>query len=325
MAKSAKRRPVFVDLCCGAGGMSSGFRRAGWLPLLGVDNSPHSRKTYEANIDAPSLAADLAAPRAIRAIRQKVGRRRLDAVIGGPPCQGFSRAGPRSVSDPRNELMACCARVAVALKPSLIVFENVPNLASPKFRPVLEGSLRVMRGAGYVAAVQLINARNFRVAQNRPRLLIVAALHADRKSLLEVLADIASHTAPRVTVASALAGLALNGKRLARSAIPNHEPMLHTRNVREKIRRIPPGAGPLSYRKLTPHSVADTMVCGHRALPCHYLTPRTITVREAARLQSFSDAFVFRGPRGNQMMQVANAVPPLMAAGVARRLRRLLG
>lgn len=324
MPRKAQRRPSFIDLCCGAGGMSFGFRRAGWKPLFGVDTCQHSAQTFHANLRAPVLSVDLYGAGAYNSVQILTKNKRLDAVIGGPPCQGFSRAGPRKVADPRNGVLLACAQLAIRLKPSLIVFENVPNLVSPKFKPLLERALRTLRGAGYVADYCIINARHFGVPQNRPRLLVIASKLAERKAVTDVLETIRTRKGRDVPVSQSLKGLPAKGDRFLRNSILNHEPMRHSKKVERKIEKLEPGTGPLSYKKLHPDVIASTLVCGHRALPCHYRAPRTITPREAARLQRFPDTFEFKGPRGSQMLQVANAVPPPLAAAVARKLKTLL-
>ena len=88
--------------------------------------------------------------------------------------------------------------------------------------------------------------------------------------------------------------------------------------VIEKIAEIAVGGGPISYRRLEP-DIARTLVAGHRAMPVHPWLHRTISVREAARIQGFEDSYVFCGPRANQPLQVANAVPPPVAAALAAR------
>src|SRR5260370_39687031 len=113
--KSKEQRPSFVDLCCGSGGMSHGFRRAGWMPLFGVDNCAHSATTYRKNLKVTAMETDLSSPGAHRQIRAQMNGTTPEAVIAGPPCQGFSRAGPRKLRDPRNELLVACARGAGAL------------------------------------------------------------------------------------------------------------------------------------------------------------------------------------------------------------------
>jgi DNA (cytosine-5)-methyltransferase 1 len=118
---------------------------------------------------------------------------------------------------------------------------------------------------------------------------------------------------PTPTVLDAIGGLPLLGSgESAEHLLPNGSTMRHSSRVVAKIARISPGGGPLSYRRLRP-DMAMTLVAGHGALPVHPFLHRTISVREAARLQGFPDSYVFAGPRSSQPLQVANAVPPPLA------------
>ena len=182
----------------------------------------------------------------------------------------------------------------------------------------------VVRRAGYRFERAVVRAEAFGVPQSRQRIILMASQVGTRAKLLAALDQLEKRPlAAGMTVEGAFRGLpahtALNGH------IPNHEPMTHGTKVQAKIQRIEPGGGPLSYRKLHPERVAGTLVCGHRALPCHFAVPRTITAREAARLQGFPDDFVFFGPRGSQMLQVANAVPPKLSLGTALAVAELIG
>ena len=104
--------------------------------------------------------------------------------------------------------------------------------------------------------------------------------------------------------------------------ILNSKAMMHSPKVVEKIKAIPQGGGPISYRRLE-DGIARTLVAGHRALPVHPSENRAITVREAARIQGFPDSYFFCGARSNQPIQVANAVPPMLAQTVAEALRNI--
>ena len=110
-----------------------------------------------------------------------------------------------------------------------------------------------------------------------------------------------------------------------RRASPNHVAMRHSLAVQEKIAAIEVGRGPMSYRKLDPMKPSNTLFSGHRAPPAHYKYPRSITVREAARLQGFPDDFRVFGSFANQMMQVTNAVPPPLARTVLQVLTEFAG
>src|SRR5205085_2592888 len=106
--------------------------------------------------------------------------------------------------------------------------------------------------------------------------------------------------------------------------IANASTMAHSSRVLAKIKGIKPGKGPISYRRLE-REVARTLVAGHRALPVHPWLHRTISVREAARIQGFPDSYVFCGTRANQPLQVANAVPPPLAAAIANHMLDFIG
>ena len=107
--------------------------------------------------------------------------------------------------------------------------------------------------------------------------------------------------------------------------LSNHFAMQHSQRVKKKIAAIPQGKGPMSYRRLHPERVSNTLISGHRAPPAHYREPRSITVREAARLQGFPDDFRIYGSFGNQMTQVTNAVPPPMARAALIALCEVAG
>jgi DNA (cytosine-5)-methyltransferase 1 len=321
--KGRPDRPTVVDLCCGAGGFSWGFLQAGFRILLGIDVCGQALQTYAQNIpEATTLKLDVCDKGAVGQIHRALNRKRPRVVIAGPPCQGFSRAGSRDPDDPRNDVLKGAMKVAVRLKPDMIVFENVMNLKAKDFVHHLRRAEGVLRRAGYIFDHAGLHAQAFGVPQTRRRVVIIGLRKGLRQQLvrtLQTLTDRALNTG--ATVTAAFVGVPRN---TSRSKLPNHQPMLHSVRVQKKIARIPVGGGPLSYRKLDPARPAQTLVCGHRALPCHYAAHRTITVREAARIQGFPDTFHFIGSKGQQMQQVANAVPPKLALGIGIAAGRLV-
>lgn len=318
----------FLDLCCGAGGFSSGFKEAHWSPLLGVDVCKESLRTYTSNIGAPTLNCDITGRYVVRKIEESLGDSIPFAVIAGPPCQGFSRVGPLDPLDSRNSVLGRTVKVATSLNPKVIVVENVANILRMPFKSHLDRAISILKRAGYVADYRLINAKQFGVPQKRERMILLArrrgsmSLTIARERVRAYFRQIELLQSTPLDLKTTFEGLPLVGTVDGLdSMFKNHVAMRHSKRVRDKIARISPGSGPLSYRKLDPDGLALTLICGHRAFPVHYAENRAITVREAARIQSFKDDFEFFGSRSNQMTQVANAVPPKLGEVIAMAIR----
>ena len=322
-------QPVAVDLFAGAGGLGHGFRQAGWRVAVAVERDRDAAQTYRANNPGtPVLEADVTATRADDLRNVSPG---LDpsAVLAGPPCQGYSAAGARDPRDPQNRLYEDVVRVADELGASLIVLENVPGLRRVNGVGFSEDILAALNHQRTAERHELV-ASDFGVPQARRRLFFLAFDTAGDATVgapsptHSVLADDGLAITP--TLESVLRGLlevpsgtiedtvVEDGALLTNSAT-----MRHSQRVIDKIAEIEPGKGPISYRRLQ-RDLARTLVAGHRALPVHPWLDRTISVREAARIQGFPDSYVFCGPRSNQPLQVANAVPPPVAEALGRHL-----
>lgn len=182
--------PTAADLFAGAGGLSEGFTQAGFRILFALDRDAEAMKTYRLN--HPQVPDDRVVTADITALpdgafRQLAGRKRIDVLIGAPPCQGFSTAGFRSKKtvtgyrpegDDRNFLFEHMVRAAVELRPRLLLLENVPGMQSAKKEneSFLEAAARQLeeRG-GFTTAVWRLNASAFGVPQDRIRYFLVAS------------------------------------------------------------------------------------------------------------------------------------------------------
>lgn len=318
--------PVAVDLFAGAGGMSRGFADEGFRVALAVEKDRNAAQTFRANhpgvpvAEADVSALDGAGVRALAA-----GADRVDVVVAGPPCQGYSRAGKRIATDKQNLLFREVGRIADQLDAQFVVIENVLGVQKVGGRAFVDSIIRSLRRRRYSAAAHEVNARDFRVPQRRRRYIFLARRSGrgpqpspptatvkeyEDNLLLKHLSDLPS-LEPGT---SAEYRLLDDGRRLL-----NGSTMAHSQKVVDKIRKIDPGKGPISYRRLHPDA-ANTIIAGHRALPVHPTADRTISVREAARIQGFDDDYVFCGPRSTQPLQVANAVPPAVSAAIARSI-----
>jgi DNA (cytosine-5)-methyltransferase 1 len=330
-------RPVAVDLFAGAGGLGGGFRSAGYHVGLAVEVERNAAQTYRLNNPGvPVLEQPLKPTTTAAALRRLVpGLGDVAVVLAGPPCQGYSVAGSRLAHDPQNELYREAARLARGFRARAIVIENVPGIRRVAGRAYVEPFEKDIRASGFEVDRYLLRASDFGVPQDRQRYFFVGlrggqppaappATHRANGSgdLLHVDLPRTPRLSDRLDVLPRIEAGVFAERYLASDGAEffNLSTMAHSKKVVRKIAKIAAGKGPLSYRRLNPE-VAHTLIAGHRALPVHPILDRTISVREAALVQGFPLDYVFLGPRSKQPLQVANAVPPPLAAAVALALR----
>jgi len=302
------------DLCCGAGALSEGFRRAGAEILGGIDVDADALRTARTN-HASGRWEQIPIEQLAKNLNQWRSHPVWEAntILAGLPCQGFSAAGNRDPDDPRNVLYRHLLKIVAKVRPSLVVAENVPGILAPPNRWALSSLERGLRRLGYDVAVRILCSVLFGVPQLRKRVFVVGISEGSADWVFECLRP----KNDRVSVRAAFKGLPATKE----IATLSHTFMNHGERVRAKLVRMKP-RGPISYRRLVSNQPAPTLVAGHRALPVHPKQPRSITVREAARLQGFVDDYAFEGSRSSQIVQVANAVPPPLATTVANAALR---
>ena len=325
-------KPLAIELFAGAGGFGTGCQQEGFRIALAVELDRNAAQTYRANHPGVVVAeADVRRLRASDIRRLVPGVGEPSVLLAGPPCQGYSRAGARKANDPKNLLFRHVSRLARELNAAYVVIENVPGFQNVQGFSFLH-RLRVSLGRSrYAAKAYLLDAADFGVAQVRKRFICLGR----RRDIKD-----APPPAPLVPDAQpvegrlmrALAGLPslAAGMRAEYARLDdgtlllNASTMNHSAAVVRKISAVrKPGQGPISYRRLGT-DLAPTLIAGHRALPVHPVLNRTISVREAARIQGFTDTYVFCGPRSTQPLQVANAVPPALARAIAAHVRRMM-
>lgn len=326
-----------IDLFCGAGGLHIGFEKVGYNIKLCIDNDSLVEKTHKRNYShIPLINRDITSV-TIDEIKGYCSSS-VDIIIGGPPCQGFSTIGrrvssdpdKRSVSDSRNELVFAYSEIVKALNPKFIVMENVKGILTMKDGIYLNTVLEQLRLAGYNADYRLVNMADYGVPQIRERVIILgnrlglavdfpAPDHSDNPE---------DGLSPWVDCWSVINDLEQQGDNSAF----NHVALKHTQKNIERYKLIPEGGrlpenslSPELYRKnfgntykrLNRNRPALTMVPGNDAFPIHPSLHRSLTVREAARIQTFPDNIIFEGNRRQQGHQVGNAVPPLFSQKLA--------
>lgn len=244
-------------------------------------------------------------------------------MIAGPPCQGYSAAGKRQPGDAKNVLFRHVVKLAKSLNAEFVVMENVPGLQRVNGQKFKDRILSYMRKQGFSAGAELLDAQDFGTPQRRRRYFF---LGREKGSGPRPAAPAASTTVREPGLLRKKfeelpeIGPGENAEyRPLRDGtyLINGSTMNHSKAVIKKISKLKTGNGPISYRRLD-NDAARTLIAGHRALPVHPWLHRTISVREAACIQGFRSDYVFCGPRSTQPLQVANAVPPDVAAAVAR-------
>lgn len=327
--------PRVASFFAGCGGMDLGLKWAGYSLVYcnEIDNS--AAETYSANL---SLDVDN------RSIKE-VNIRDLpdhDVLVGGFPCQPFSYAGKRlGLNDERGMLFLALVEDLYIKKPRHFVFENVKGLLTHDRGLTLSNIKRAIRDAGYRLTYAVIDASDYGCAQRRERLFMVGT-----RQDIDLDFQFPEVRMPRRSVKQEIDDV------IERSELPNNEPMKHTKRIKERYRFIPQGGSmkdvPLqhgqrkrgeadrvsgkvstqSYHRLVESDVSPTICAMFQAHFIHYSQDRNLTAREAARLQSFPDDFVFKGKRVNmswerglsQYQQIGNAVAPRVAYAIGRAL-----
>lgn len=335
--------PVAIDLFAGAGGLGYGFRKAGFRVALAVEADRHAAQTYRLNNPGvPVLEAEIDETTTARKMRSFIPNvENIATILAGFPCQGYSAAGTRDPNKPINLLYRHVARLARQLQAETVCLENVPGVRRVNGHGFLNEIINVLEQSGYNVAAHLLHACEFGVPQHRARYFFlgrrgrnvakISRPKATHRPLHEK-NGVGTELQPTPTLEKLLCELpeipaGMSAERLVADdgrEWLNASTMRHSDRVIEKIKGIKPGRGPISYRRLESIE-ARTLIAGHRALPVHPTLHRTISVREAAIIQGFELDYFFCGPRAEQPLQVANAVPPPLAEAVARVIHECVG
>jgi DNA (cytosine-5)-methyltransferase 1 len=355
--RTQRKRLTAVSVFTGAGGLALGFMRSGYDIKLSIDRKRIVDENMRTNFpEVPHINADVA-QMTLPELQSHVGLTSVDVVFGGSPCQGFSIFGSRRFvhtrahklsDDPRNNLTLKYLELAVGMNPRAILLENVKGLLSAPLGEAssyLEASEKILASAGYAVEYKLVNCAHLGIPQKRERVILIALRGGESFPWPEQ--KFFENPKPwqdgYTTVWDAIADLA---DPSTISAEFSHMPMQHKELLVRRYELIPEG-GRLPeadlpadlqkgyrteqvrnfshvYKRLSRYEPATTMVPGHNAFPIHPTLPRSLTVREAARIQTFPDWMRFSGTRQQQCMLVGNAVPPRLAELFAQSLAKTL-
>ncbi len=339
---------TFIDLFSGCGGLSCGLEMAGHRCLLGVDANKEAIASFAANHhDAAVYLGDIK-KLSEKKINQLLAGQKVDMVVGGPPCQGFSTVGRGEVGDDRNLLFKEFVRIVKVTQPKVILFENVTGLVAKKNQDILKKIFQYFERLGYNMDARVLSAEEFGVPEKRRRTIIMGV--RDGESLFPVATHGARAKKTAMTVEQALKNLKTkNGK------VYNHDvtlAQLKNKEDRDRLKFIPAGKGiryqqdekkflpkklwyGLDWSKLREKRFRQTRlqrlplkepsptILTSRTSYYHPIEPRYLTPREAAACQSFPNDFIFHGSQTAAFRQIGNAVPPLLAKALGESVKQI--
>lgn len=346
-----------IDLFSGVGGLSLGFRMAGYDVLLANEIDSSIAEAYTKNHpETKMINADITSLDIGSIFGEYVNK--VDVVIGGPPCQGFSQKGQRkSINDPRNFLFRYFFEVVRYVQPSFFVIENVPNILTAEKGYFKQEIAEIFQSIGYKINCSILNAADYGVPQNRHRAFIIGNRigvdfvfplpKKDKVTIWDAISDLnylnSGEGVPEDQYRCKPESEYQQFMRRNSLRLHNHQATNHSALALRKLKLIPPEGDKSSLPSdMLTKSIYSGTWCRMRTdaqsvtITTRFDTPssgqfthpflnRSITVREAARIQSFPDDFIFYGNKGSQMKQVGNAVPPLLANAVAEQIKKYLG
>lgn len=340
-----------VDLFAGVGGMSEGFKMAGNQILFAVEFDKDIADAYSKNHIGTDMYSEDICKLDAADLHEKYGS--VDIIVGGPPCQGFSQKGKRlSLDDPRNFLFKQFVRFVKEFAPKYFVIENVPNIITTSNGYFKNEIVKEFESLGYSLSYGILCAKDFGVPQDRRRAVFIGHygdgkvplpkptnIHTSVKEAIYDLPFIESGTGDEISTYDKEAQSSYQAMlRGNEQVLYNHVATSHSKLALERLALIPKGAGkevlPPEHRtksiysgtwcRLLENDIASTITTRFDTPSSgrftHPVLNRCITVREAARIQSFPDSFRFYGPKTSQMKQVGNAVPPLLAKAIANSI-----
>lgn len=339
-----------IDLFSGAGGMSLGAIMAGINVSVAVENNVHAAATFKINHPETDVIC-----KDVREIHLDNLPNETFVVFGGPPCQGFSRSNTktRTLENKNNSLFEEFVRLISEIKPKWFVFENVEGIQSFERGLVIKRLQEIFLTLGYRTKAQVLTASNFGVPQNRNRFFMVG-------NNLDIDFDFPTGTPKRISVCEAINDLPslTNGDvskelpykkirpsayaQLLRSNSTTSKQNFVSRNqdyVIERYKHIPQGKnwralpdGLLDnyknsenchsgiYKRLDANKPSVVIANYRKNMLIHPFENRGLSVREAARIQSFPDDFTFEGSLMHIQQQIGNAVPPLLAKAIFEQI-----
>lgn len=346
-----------LDLFCGAGGFSYGIEKnPNFMTLIALDNDEYAGETFKRNMpQSEVIIGDITSDSVKKKIISLAKEKKINMIIGGPPCQGYSNKGKKlGLKDPRNFLFKEYLSIVEEIQPEIFIIENVKTILSASNGWFREEIITEIKKRGYKVNYGILNSVNYGVPQARERAIFICSKYQEfslpkstvkkATTVRDAIEDLAYLESGEgcfeqeylISVTKKYQKLMRNGSK----KLYNHQASKHKQIAIEKLSMIPPEKGkeylPLellgkqkfkgTWGRLKwdePSPTIDTRFdAASNGTNNHPFLNRAITPREAARIQSFDDKFVFYGSKVKIRKQIGNAVPPLMAKAIADQISR---
>jgi DNA (cytosine-5)-methyltransferase 1 len=329
---SKKTLPKIVSLFSGAGGLDLGFAKEGFEIPVAIDISPAAVRTHSRNFqETNGITEDLLqlGPKGVLTlIHQNIRKKSRIGVIGGPPCQGFSRANNTSEpTDPRNKLALLYVEIIKRLQRDysveFVVFENVLGIKDKKHAPTFKAIMDGLASLEFDVSEQEMCALDYGVPQTRRRIVLAALRSGKRYG-----AFLPRKRRGVTTVHDAIGHLkepVYFSTKLCQSSIPIHPN--HWTMQPKSVRFTEPQSlrsDGRSFKRLIWDRPSPTIAFGNREIHVHPSGKRRLSIYEAMLLQGFPHSFVLEGNLSEQVQQISNAVPPPLARTIANAIKRSL-
>lgn len=325
--KNDRSQYNFIDLFSGAGGLSCGMVMAGFNPIASVEIMSQAVETYRYNFceakgfDEELESRDIKSADVKNHLYDSVKNKKVDVIVGGFPCQGFSMSGYRVVDDPRNSLYKEMKEIVEKLQPKIVVMENVEGLRSMLNGKVEEKIIEDYKEIGYELNLAVLNSANYGVPQLRKRVIFIGNRVGKTNYHPQPILNEENY----VTLGEAIEPY----MNMEQNPEINHVFSRHTEEMKARLAAVPEGKSLYknysdSWKKSPWDKPSCTIKENHGGTNIHPKLNRCLTARELATLQSFPADFIFKGTKKWQLVQIGNAVPPLLGKAVGLAVKKML-
>ncbi len=307
-----------LDLFCGAGGLSEGFKQAGFEIVLGIDIDKDALETFRLNHKESKILCGDISKITKKEIEEVIGKTKIDIIIGGPPCQGFSMAGRRDPGDSRNTLMEQYLNLVSEINPKLFVIENVKGLLSMKTKNgelIIRNIINLAGEKGYFITIYPLNAADYGVPQKRNRVFLIGCKKKDFK--------IVPKEQEKIPVKNVL----VKKEDVPKTYFYSKKLIRGFKRREERNKKLKRGFG---WQFLNLDEPSYTISARYYKDGCDALVKysdneiRKLTPEECALIQTFPKNYKFASGKIKTYKQIGNAVPPRLALNIAKAIKEIM-